>query len=168
MCRSWVKSFPSILVKIVFNVKGLTDVEVLRHLRLMNRFVCRTRRCQIDSCGLVGEKLILLLHHILVKLFVGKKSSHILKLNSTWSLQLGNMRYINLSDGRKLCSDCHFTTIMDTETCIPLFHEVYRFFRGLNMRIVEDIPIFLIDKHEIKNAGLGGKVCTYCVMHISF
>ncbi|KAK1359252.1 LIM zinc-binding domain-containing protein [Heracleum sosnowskyi] len=73
--------------------------------------------------------------------------------------KLGNTRYINLSDGRKLCSECRCTSIMDTETCIPLFREVYRFFEGLNMKIIEDIPIFLVDKDEINKIyySFGGK-----------
>ncbi|XP_074344030.1 protein DA1-related 1-like isoform X2 [Apium graveolens] len=73
--------------------------------------------------------------------------------------KIGDMGYISLSDGRKLCSDCHCTAIMDTEACIPLFHEVYKFLEGIDMKILEDIPIFLVDKKECKRIGdlLGGK-----------
>lgn len=55
---------------------------------------------------------------------------------------------------------------MDTETCIPLFREVYRFFEGLNMKIIEDIPIFLVDKHEINKIyyEFGGKVSINCII----
>lgn len=55
---------------------------------------------------------------------------------------------------------------MDAETCIPLFREVYRFFEGLNMKIIEDIPIFLVDKREINKIiyGIGGEVCINCTM----
>lgn len=95
-----------------------------------------------------------------------QKASHILRLNFACSVQLGNTRYINLSDGRKLCSECRCTSIMDTETCIPLFREVYRFFEGLNMKIIEDIPIFLVDIDEINkiNYKFGGEVRLNCIV----
>ncbi|KAK1359254.1 DA1-like domain-containing protein [Heracleum sosnowskyi] len=63
--------------------------------------------------------------------------------------KIGNMRFISLNDGRKLCSDCHCTAIMDTEACIPLFHEVYRFLEGIDMKILKDIPIFLVDEKDM-------------------
>ncbi|XP_074344029.1 protein DA1-like isoform X1 [Apium graveolens] len=73
--------------------------------------------------------------------------------------KIGNMRYIRLSDGRRLCSDCHCTAIMDTEASIPLIHEVFRFLKGINMKILEDFSIFLVDKKEYKriDSELGGK-----------
>ena len=73
------------------------------------------------------------------------------------------MRYVNLSDGRKLCSDCHCTAVLDPKTFIPLLREVYRFYKGFNMQVIEDIPIFLVDNEEMKRIAheIGGKVCTY-------
>ncbi|XP_017257534.1 protein DA1 [Daucus carota subsp. sativus] len=73
--------------------------------------------------------------------------------------KIGNMRYVNLSDGRKLCSDCHCTAVMDPKTFIPLLREVYRFYKGFNMQVIEDIPIFLVDNEEMKRIAheIGGK-----------
>ncbi|KAL8097487.1 hypothetical protein AgCh_030571 [Apium graveolens] len=60
----------------------------------------------------------------------------------------------------RVCDVCDkAVAIMDTEACIPLFHEVYKFLEGIDMKILEDIPIFLVDKKECKRIGdlLGGK-----------
>ncbi|XP_059313736.1 protein DA1-like isoform X6 [Lycium ferocissimum] len=63
--------------------------------------------------------------------------------------QIGDIKYITLSDGRKLCPDCRYTAVMDPEDCKPLLDEVHRFFKGLNMKIRYYIPILLVDEQEL-------------------
>ncbi|XP_060169256.1 protein DA1-related 1-like isoform X1 [Lycium barbarum] len=68
---------------------------------------------------------------------------------SCYRLKLGDMKYITLSDGRKLCPDCRHTAVMDPEECKPLLNEVHRFFKGLNMEIRCYIPVLLVDEEEM-------------------
>ncbi|XP_019245927.1 PREDICTED: protein DA1-related 1-like isoform X1 [Nicotiana attenuata] len=63
--------------------------------------------------------------------------------------KIGDMKFITLSDGRKLCPDCRHTAVMDPEDCMPLLDEVHRFFKGLNMKIKYYIPILLVDNDEL-------------------
>ncbi|KAL8097488.1 hypothetical protein AgCh_030572 [Apium graveolens] len=60
----------------------------------------------------------------------------------------------------QVCDVCDkAVAIMDTEASIPLIHEVFRFLKGINMKILEDFSIFLVDKKEYKriDSELGGK-----------
>lgn len=75
-------------------------------------------------------------------------------------LQIGDIKYITLSDGRQLCPDCRYTAVMDPEDCKPLLDEVHRFFKGLNMKIRYYIPILLVDREEI--IRIHKKVCRTC------
>ncbi|XP_070033785.1 protein DA1-like isoform X1 [Nicotiana tomentosiformis] len=63
--------------------------------------------------------------------------------------KIGDMKYITLNDGRKLCPDCRNTAVLDPKDCKPLLDEVHRFFKGLNMKIRYYIPILLVDQKEM-------------------
>ncbi|KAM3377555.1 protein DA1-related 1 isoform X1 [Capsicum galapagoense] len=68
-------------------------------------------------------------------------------------LKIGDMKYITLNDGRKLCPDCHYTAVTDPGDCKPLLDEVLRFFKGLNMKVRYYIPILLVDEYEMMKNG---------------
>lgn len=77
-------------------------------------------------------------------------------------LQIGDLKYIILNDGRKLCPDCHYTAVTDPGDCKPLLDEVHRFFKGMNMKIRYYIPILLVDEKEmIKNVEKVGRTGDY-------
>ncbi|XP_027774276.1 protein DA1-like isoform X1 [Solanum pennellii] len=77
-------------------------------------------------------------------------------------LKIGDLKYITLNDGRKLCSDCHYTAVTDPGDCKPLLDEVHRFFKGMNMKIRYYIPILLVDEKEmIKNVQKVGRTSFY-------
>ncbi|XP_059313737.1 protein DA1-like isoform X1 [Lycium ferocissimum] len=63
--------------------------------------------------------------------------------------KIGDVKYITLNDGRKLCPDCRYTAVMDPGDCKPLLEEVHRFFKGLNMKVRYYIPILLVDEKEM-------------------
>ncbi|KAK1359255.1 DA1-like domain-containing protein [Heracleum sosnowskyi] len=113
----------------------------------------RDSNCHIGQVCDVCDEVIL--SDRLTRIYWGQKAcdKHLsdgsTKCCSCSRLKIGNMRFISLNDGRKLCSDCHCTAIMDTEACIPLFHEVYRFLEGIDMKILKDIPIFLVDEKDM-------------------
>ncbi|KAF3657251.1 putative protein DA1-related 1-like isoform X4 [Capsicum annuum] len=67
--------------------------------------------------------------------------------------EIGDMKYITLNDGRKLCPDCHYTAVTDPGDCKPLLDEVLRFFKGLNMKVRYYIPILLVDEYEMMKNG---------------
>ncbi|KAL3350262.1 hypothetical protein AABB24_022981 [Solanum stoloniferum] len=64
-------------------------------------------------------------------------------------LKIGDLKYITLNDGRKLCPDCHYTAVTDPGVCKLLLDEVHRFFKGMNMKIRYYIPILLVDEKEM-------------------
>lgn len=65
-------------------------------------------------------------------------------------MQQPDIKYVDLGDGRKLCSDCYSITIMDPKECeAHVFENVRRFYTTLNLN-VDDIPIALVDKDEMR------------------
>ncbi|KAH0980856.1 hypothetical protein GBA52_008033 [Prunus armeniaca] len=58
----------------------------------------------------------------------------------------GQMEYVNLGDGRKLCSDCYSIAILDPGKCNRLIEKMHEFYKELNLEVDKDIPILLVDK----------------------
>ncbi|CAL9006106.1 unnamed protein product [Prunus brigantina] len=58
----------------------------------------------------------------------------------------GQMEYVNLGDGRKLCSDCYSIAIFDPSKCNRLIEKMREFYKELNLEVDKDIPILLVDK----------------------
>ncbi|XP_073306215.1 protein DA1-like [Primulina huaijiensis] len=61
-----------------------------------------------------------------------------------------------LNDGRKLCLECMDSSIMDTNECQPLLHDIQDFFAGLNMKVTQKIPILLVERQAL-NEAMGGE-----------
>ncbi|KAG6406395.1 hypothetical protein SASPL_133995 [Salvia splendens] len=60
--------------------------------------------------------------------------------------------YAALNDGRKLCSECLDSAIMDIRQCQPLFYDIHEFFKGLNMKLTQEVPIYLVEKQALNQA----------------
>ncbi|KAL2242046.1 UNVERIFIED_CONTAM: Protein DA1-related 1 [Sesamum indicum] len=65
-------------------------------------------------------------------------------------------RFAALSDCRKLCLECLDSAIMDTKECQPLFLEIQEFFKGLNMKLTQQVPLLLVEKQAL-NSAMGGE-----------
>ncbi|GFQ06519.1 protein da1 [Phtheirospermum japonicum] len=65
-------------------------------------------------------------------------------------------RFAALNDGRKLCLECLDSAIMDTNECQPLFIEIQEFFKGLNMKVTQNVPLLLVEKQAL-NVAMGGE-----------
>ncbi|XP_052622924.1 protein DA1-related 2 isoform X2 [Lactuca sativa] len=63
-----------------------------------------------------------------------------------------NVRYISLGDGRSLCLECMESAIMDTGDCQPLYHSIRDYYEGMNMRIDQQIPMLLVERHALNDA----------------
>ncbi|BFG21275.1 hypothetical protein CerSpe_075480 [Prunus speciosa] len=59
----------------------------------------------------------------------------------------GQRGFVNLEDGRKLCSDCESIAIFDPSKCNRLIEKMREFYEELNLEVDKDIPILLVDKH---------------------
>lgn len=46
---------------------------------------------------------------------------------------------------------------MDTGECQPLYHEIQRFYEGLNMKIEQEIPLLLVVRNALNEAREGSK-----------
>ncbi|KAL6581008.1 hypothetical protein OROMI_006931 [Orobanche minor] len=68
-----------------------------------------------------------------------------------------NTRYISLGDGRRICLECMESAIMDTGDCQPLYHSIRDFYEGMNMRIDQQIPMLLVERHALNEAIEGEK-----------
>lgn len=68
-----------------------------------------------------------------------------------------NVRYISLGDGRSLCLECMESAIMDTGDCQPLYHSIRDYYEGMNMRIDQQIPMLLVERHALNEAIEGEK-----------
>jgi hypothetical protein len=66
-------------------------------------------------------------------------------------------RYISLGDGRSLCFECMESAIMDTGDCQPLYHAIRDFYEGLNMKLDQQIPMLLVERHALNEAIVGEK-----------
>ncbi|XP_051150805.1 protein DA1-like isoform X2 [Andrographis paniculata] len=67
-----------------------------------------------------------------------------------------NTRFNVLGDGRKLCSECFDSAIMESNACQPLYRDIQKFFKGLNMKVLQQIPLLLVDKPALIEA-MGGE-----------
>ncbi|KAI5670584.1 hypothetical protein M9H77_10948 [Catharanthus roseus] len=72
-------------------------------------------------------------------------------------LESRNVRYISLGDGRSLCLECMETAIMDTGDCQPLYHSIRDYYEGMNMKIDQQIPMLLVERHALNEAIEGEK-----------
>jgi hypothetical protein len=61
--------------------------------------------------------------------------------------------YTSLGDGRKVCSECLETNVMDTRDCQPLYRDILKFYdRYLEMPIDQEIPMLLVKREALNNA----------------
>ncbi|KAL3642106.1 hypothetical protein CASFOL_012921 [Castilleja foliolosa] len=65
-------------------------------------------------------------------------------------------RFAALNDGRKLCLECLDSAIMDTNECQPLFIDIQDFFKELNMKVTQNVPLLLVEKRAL-NVAMGGE-----------
>ncbi|KAK6118904.1 hypothetical protein DH2020_047357 [Rehmannia glutinosa] len=63
-------------------------------------------------------------------------------------------KFAALNDGRKLCLECLDSAIMDTKECQPLFLDIQEFYKGLNMKVTQKVPLLLVEKQAL-NAAMG-------------
>ncbi|KAK1415534.1 hypothetical protein QVD17_31317 [Tagetes erecta] len=72
-------------------------------------------------------------------------------------LESVNTRYISLGDGRSLCLECMESAIMDTGDCQPLYHSIRDYYEGMNMRLDQQIPMLLVERHALNDAVVRDK-----------
>ncbi|PON49406.1 Protein DA1-like [Trema orientale] len=72
-------------------------------------------------------------------------------------LESWDARYVSLGDGRSLCFECMESAIMDTGDCQPLYHAIRDFYEGLNMKLEQQIPMLLVERHALNEAIVGEK-----------
>ncbi|GFP86347.1 protein da1-related 2 [Phtheirospermum japonicum] len=53
--------------------------------------------------------------------------------------------------------ECMESAIMDTGDCQPLYHSIRDFYEGMNMRINQQIPMLLVERHALNEAIEGEK-----------
>jgi hypothetical protein len=63
-----------------------------------------------------------------------------------------DIKYITLDDGRKLCLECLYTSIMDTNECQPVYIDIQEFYEGLNMKVEQQIPLLLVERQALNEA----------------
>ncbi|XP_010025598.2 protein DA1-related 1 [Eucalyptus grandis] len=63
--------------------------------------------------------------------------------------------YLSLDDGRKLCLECLQSAIMDTDECQPLYLEIRKFYKGMNMKVDKQIPLLLVGRQALNEAMEG-------------
>jgi uncharacterized protein YbaR (Trm112 family) len=61
-------------------------------------------------------------------------------------------QYISLGDGRKVCSECLETNVMDTRDCQPLYRDILKFYKKLGYPIEQEIPMLLVKREALNNA----------------
>lgn len=61
-------------------------------------------------------------------------------------------QYTSLGDGRKSCSECLESNIMDTRDCQPLYRDILKFYRNRGMPIEQEIPMLLVKRPALNNA----------------
>ncbi|PWA38788.1 DA1-related protein 2 [Artemisia annua] len=72
-------------------------------------------------------------------------------------LESANARYVSLGDGRSLCLECKESAIMDPGDCQPLYYTIRDYYEGMNMRIDQLIPMFLVERQALHGAIVGEK-----------
>lgn len=73
-------------------------------------------------------------------------------------MEPNDIRYITLDDGRKLCLECLYTSIMDTNECQPVYIDIQEFYEGLNMKIEQQIPLLLVERQALNEAREAEKI----------
>ncbi|KAE8675286.1 Protein DA1-related 1 [Hibiscus syriacus] len=68
-----------------------------------------------------------------------------------------NTGYVALNDGRKLCLECLDSAVMDTRNCQPLYRDIQEFYEGLNMKVEQQVPLLLVERHALNDAREGEK-----------
>ncbi|XP_071706314.1 protein DA1-related 1-like [Rutidosis leptorrhynchoides] len=58
-------------------------------------------------------------------------------------------RYVALEDGRKECLKCLDSAVLDATGFKPIFHNIQRFFEGLDMKVEQNFPLLLVNKQEL-------------------
>lgn len=66
-------------------------------------------------------------------------------------------RYVALKDGRKLCFECFDSAVMDTNECQPLYVGIQEFYKGLNMKVEQEVPLLLVERQALNEAREGEK-----------
>ncbi|KAF8393959.1 hypothetical protein HHK36_020161 [Tetracentron sinense] len=79
------------------------------------------------------------------------------RCSSCERLESRNTHYTFLEDGRKFCQECLETAIMSTEECLPLYFDIQEFFEGLNMKVEQQVPLHLVDRHALNEVEKGEK-----------
>lgn len=57
-----------------------------------------------------------------------------------------------MGDGRKVCSECMETNVMDTRDCQPLYRDILKFYKNLSMPVDQEIPMLLVAREALNNA----------------
>lgn len=66
-------------------------------------------------------------------------------------------KYVGLDDGRKLCLECLDSSIIDSNECQPLYLDIQEFYEGLNMKVTQQVPLLLVERHALNEAMDGEK-----------
>ena len=61
-------------------------------------------------------------------------------------------QYTSLGDGRKVCSECMETNIMNTQECQPFYRDILKFYKTQGMSIDQEIPMLLVARDALNNA----------------
>ncbi|KAK8968657.1 Protein DA1-related 1 [Platanthera guangdongensis] len=58
--------------------------------------------------------------------------------------------YIRMDDRVMLCLECLESSIKDTVECQPLYQEIQKFYKGLNMKFDQEIQLLLVERAVIR------------------
>ena len=90
---------------------------------------------------------------------------HRVNASSLWVLPISHLtllkidclgsRWVILSDGREICSDCSRTMIIDTNYCQPLYLDVLELYRSLQLELPSRPPLMLVDRPALNERSSG-------------
>ncbi|XP_024365337.1 protein DA1 [Physcomitrium patens] len=63
----------------------------------------------------------------------------------------------SLADDRKVCLECYDTIVVDNQACQPLYREILKYYRSINMPIAQEIPMLLVARSALNAARDGEK-----------
>ncbi|KAK8954802.1 Protein DA1-related 1 [Platanthera zijinensis] len=63
--------------------------------------------------------------------------------------------YIRMDDRVMLCLECLESSIMDTVECQPLYQEIQKFYKGLNMKFDQEIQLHLVERFSLCRIQIG-------------
>jgi hypothetical protein len=66
-----------------------------------------------------------------------------------------------LDDGEKLYLEYIDSVVMDTSECQPLYLKIQEFYEGMNMKVEQQVPLLLVERHDLNEAMEGEKVVHY-------